>query len=207
MTRISAVLLAAILLSSCGKSDSSGSGGSPSAAGGGTGGAATTGGATPQEAFDKLKATGEKKDWPAFYDLIHPEEKDMAVFMFSFIGAMAGMGDEAKKAEFEAIGKKHGVPDEDKAEKLEMNDPEKMKSQLKVLFKDVKDKKALFVEMAAWVDANSKPGDGFNLKPDATLKSVKEEGDTARCMTLSEGKERPMVMKKHGGRWYMTFDR
>ncbi|KAF0241570.1 MAG: hypothetical protein FD180_4371 [Planctomycetota bacterium] len=207
MKHLVPVLLSVLVLASCGKSDSSSSSGGSSTSGGGGGSAATLGGATPQETFDKAKASGEKKDFGMFYDIIHPDDHDMALFMFTFMAGMSTMNDDAKKKEFEELGRKHGLVEKKDGPSLDLGDPAKMKEGVKEMFKDVKEKRAFFLELAAWTEKNSKQGEGWKVKPSAKLKSAKEEGEVAKCVIDTDGKESQATMKKHNGRWFMTMDK
>ncbi|MEK7466558.1 MAG: hypothetical protein AAB074_04010 [Planctomycetota bacterium] len=212
MKHLLLVLLSIVVLASCGKGDSSS--GAPAPSGGksstGTEGsgssASSAGAATPQEAFDKAKAAGEKKDYGGLYDIVCPDETDMLVFAAMMIGAFSTMGDEAKAKEFEAISKKYNLPDAKDGPKVDMNDKAAMKRGLAEIFKDVKDKRGFFVEVFTWEAKTAKPGSEAKLNITGTLKDMKETGDAATAtMVEADQKEKPMAFKKYQGRWYMSM--
>jgi len=201
MRALPVLILSCAILTSCGKSDSgSGPGGGAGAS------AAKEGGDTPQAVFDRAKSAIAKKDNADFFVCIAPADRDMAVFMFMFMGGMSTMGNADAKKEYEALLKKHGVPEQKEGEGPDMNDKAKMKEALAKMYANVKDKKALFVELCAFTDKHAKDKDTM-LGADTSLKDVKEEGNTAKGkIAKKDGKESPIEFAKQDGRWFMVLD-
>jgi HEAT repeat protein len=165
---------------------------------------------TPQACFDAVKASAGKKDWGAFHDQVDPEDRNVAIFALLFLAAFATMGDDDAAKEFEGLMKKHGVPEKKEgAEPLPMNDKEKLKEAAKEMFKDVKDKRALFADILAFTESRQKEGenDGFMITEKTELTGLKEEGEvaTGTLKGTKDDEEKPIKFVKRESRWYLAF--
>ncbi|MBI2920771.1 MAG: hypothetical protein HYY18_06760 [Planctomycetes bacterium] len=167
---------------------------------------ATEGGASPEEAFEKISEAAARKDFAGIYDVIDPRDRDLLLFHTRNFGAMPGIRDEEKRKEFEALKKKHNVPEMVPDASLGMMDREPLLKVLAGMFKDVTDKRGFCVETLTFMAKNLPPEMTPFLDLAGTLKDVKEVGDSATAILVeSDGKKTPLVFRKVEEKWYFSL--
>jgi hypothetical protein len=112
---------------------------------------------TPQVAFERARACAGAGDWGGFYDLIAPGSRDLAIGSFLYAASFGRMGSDAAREEYRAPCVRHGLDPEPKlsAEELTRLTPQE---QLDRRLAGVKDRRALFADLAAFVAKTMKPG-------------------------------------------------
>ena len=169
------------------------------ACGGGKGGASS-----PQDVYDSAKSAAASKNWKALFQTIDPEKSDLMLFAVVMGASFSTMGNAEAQKELEPMLAKHGL---DPKAKPNMSGKEGPESAAKEAFKNVKDKPALFAEVMAFTEKNSKGKDSMKMPFDnATLKDVKIDGEKATgTSTQADGKTTPMHFVKRAGSWYISM--
>jgi len=171
--------------------------------------------ASPQAAFDAMKAAAEKKDWRGVFKCMTPDSQDgtagVMVVEATMMKTTTRGGEEADEAKtarhkIDEVLKKHGV-DEEALEELERGDMmpfSEVQALCKKLGAPIKDKPAFVAEMLA-AKEEMNPDESTRSFEDATLIDVKIDGDEATGTYIStvEGKRtgKPISFKRIGGVW------
>lgn len=174
----------------------------------GCGGGGGEGGDSPEDVFAKIKSSFESGDYDVTFRCMAPDGRDGMLFGMMIVLGFSTMGDEDATTEVENILKKHGAKvdeDEDEEEGIDLGDEAKMKEAVAKIFKDVKNKPALFKDLMKALEKHSDESES-PVPKDAELKDVKIEGDTATGTISSEDGEEEAEFVKQNGRWYAKFD-
>ncbi len=177
--------------------------------------------ATPEAAFDAMKAAAAKSDWKGVAGCMTAESQELLVGGMAMAGQFFAMGDKAKGEEFNALLKKHGIDMEKEMKDISAKgqgakDPDaakkSMQGSLQAVGAKVKDKPAAIAEIMQWMEKNSdkKGGNPMNEKLAGTLKDMKTTGDTATGKVVTKGKdgkdmEGPINFKKISGSWLIDL--
>jgi hypothetical protein len=183
-----AVSLAAVGLAGCGK-------------GGSLPGVFNQAPSTPQAVFDRASAAAAKSDWKTVFECLDPDKADHMLFGMTLVGGLAAGADQAAKAEYESIVKRHGVVDM-KGRKMPLNDEAKMEPMIHEMFGKVSDKPGYYSDLMTFLA--KRPGTSIGKDFGGTLKDVKETGDTATgTVVQGDGKSKPMRFVKRSKGWYI----
>ncbi len=164
------------------------------------------GGSTPEDVFEQAKKAGSAKDYRTFYACIDPDGADGMLLAMSVGAGFTCMDNKDAQKELEGITTKHGLKTDDK-KPLGLGDKEKAKQAAKELFKDVKDRPALFSDLVTFMQKHGKDKNVLGDLDGTTLKDLKVDGTTAKAkQVLKDGKESQIAFVKRDERWYLTFD-
>jgi len=165
------------------------------------------GGSTPEDVFEQAKKAGTAKDYKTFYACVDPDGADGLLMGVCLGAGFSCMDDKDAQKELEAITTRHGLKKDDN-KPLGLGDRAKAKEAAKEMFKDVKDRPALFSELMAFTDKHSKGKKSLGDELDGTtLKDLKVEGATAKAkQLLKTGKESDIAFVKRDDRWYLSFE-
>jgi hypothetical protein len=186
------------------------------------------GAATPEALVEKMKALAVSEDFSLLVPLVLPEQRAALTFGLGIMGPsmmiamgeamlpMAGGGDpekakEAKdkftklKSGFEALLKKHKIDLEDdavmgQAQSIQ-SDPDEAVKALNKAFGHV-DHASFLKESMAFLD---QMGDGKKSKSTFPTEFTEIKVDGDKATVLAEGKDKPLGLVKHEGRWYIDF--
>jgi hypothetical protein len=158
--------------------------------GGESTGQATSGGfESPEAVFEAEKKAQADKDWGTQFDIFTPGSQDDLVGMMAYgasaFGGMTGKGDEAK-----AILKKYGVDESMLPEKPSMANMANMEAMMKKVEEAkakvsaaIKDKRAFFVEMAAFMD-NATSESGASGQMQKAMENAKKAQAAAKLVDV-----------------------
>lgn len=168
----------------------------------GCGGDATPGGASPQAVFDRAVQASAAGDWEAFYRCVDPAS-DALLFQQVVTTGFAAIDNESLRANVDAIGARHGLPDRNGRTPLLLSDPEAMRELQREMFQNVEDKAKLYGELvsATRQDATFSP-----VTLSGTLGNVRIEGTTAQATMYSETRDAyPIRFVQRDGVWYLQL--